>query len=208
MLDTRETHKAYQFPTYLVLYLLALIGVAAPGFSQDVTSQGVKSQDIKATILKHLKTSQDFTLKVAAAMPDGDYGFKLSAPQMSFGGQMVHLAQGFDYFLSPIYGEKPKPPKPASETKADVLAFVKESFDRASERIGPLTAEQLEKSYKTDEGSASGLYMRQASSAVKLRIGASHFRIALHNRSIVVSAALRVSEDGGSQYSVSLRMSK
>src|SRR2546423_462845 len=29
MLDTRETHKAYQFPTYLVLYLLALISVAA-----------------------------------------------------------------------------------------------------------------------------------------------------------------------------------
>ena len=48
-------------------------------------------------------------------------------------------------------------PKPASATKADVLAFVKESFDRASERIGPLTSEQLEKIYKTDEGSQSGL---------------------------------------------------
>lgn len=135
-----------------LIALAALIGVAAPGFSQDV-----KSLDIKAAILKHFKTSQDFTLKVAAAMPDANYGFKLTAPQMSFGGQMVHLAQGFDYFLSPIYGETPKPPKPASATKADVMAFVKESFDRASERIGPLTSEQLEKIYKTDEGSQSGL---------------------------------------------------
>jgi uncharacterized damage-inducible protein DinB len=37
------------------------------------------------------------------------------------------------------------------------LAFVKESFDRASERIGTLTSEQLEKIYKTGEGSQSGL---------------------------------------------------
>jgi uncharacterized damage-inducible protein DinB len=140
-----------------LIALAAFVGAAAPGFSQDGTLQSVKLPDIKATILKHFKTSQDFTLKVAAAMPDADYGFRLTAPQMSFSGQMVHLAQGFDSFLSPIYGEKPKPPKPASGTKADVLALVKESFDRASERIGPLTAEQLEKSYKTDEGSLSGL---------------------------------------------------
>jgi len=85
-------------------------------------------------------------------MPDAGYGFKLTAPQMSFGGQMVHLAQGFDYFLSPIYGETPKPPKPASATKADVMAFVKESFDRASERIGPLTSEQLEKPLQDRRG--------------------------------------------------------
>ena len=135
-----------------LIILAALIGAAAPGFSQDITSK-----NIKATILKHFKTSQDFTLKVAAAMPDAEYGFKLTAPQMSFSGQMVHLAQGFDYFLSPIYGETPKPPKPASASKADVLAFVKESFDRAAERIDPLTSEQLEKNYKTDEGSQSGL---------------------------------------------------
>jgi uncharacterized damage-inducible protein DinB len=135
-----------------LIALAALIGIAAPGFSQDITSQ-----DIKAAVLKHFKTSQDFTLKVAAAMPDAEYGFKLTGPQMSFGGQMVHLAQGFDYFLSPIYGETPKPAKPTTATKADVLAFVKESFDRASERIGTLTSEQLEKIYKTGEGSQSGL---------------------------------------------------
>jgi len=41
-----------------LIVLAALIGVAAPGFSQDV-----KPLDIKAAILKHFKTSQDFTLK-------------------------------------------------------------------------------------------------------------------------------------------------
>src|SRR5579871_3029426 len=44
-----------------------------------------------------------------------------------------------------------------------------------------------------------GLYMPQASSEVKLRIGASHFRIASQMMSIAVSAALRATEEGGSQ---------
>ena len=132
-----------------LIILVALLASAAPGFSQD----------IKATILKHLKTSQDFTIKVAEAMPDGDYGFKLTAPQMSFSGQMVHLAQGFDYFLSTLYGETPKPPKPTSESKADVIVFVKESYDRAAQRISSLKPEQIAKTYKTDEGSQSGLDM-------------------------------------------------
>jgi hypothetical protein len=47
--------------------------------------------DVKGTVLKHLKTSRDFTLKVADQMPEADYGFKLTPPQMSFGEQMVHL---------------------------------------------------------------------------------------------------------------------
>ena len=50
--------------------------------------------------------------------------------------------------------------------------------------------------------------MVQASSAVKLMAGASHFRIASHRMSTVVSAALRFTDDGGSQYSMSLRISK
>jgi hypothetical protein len=43
---------------------------------------------------------------------------------------------------------------------------------------------------------------------VKLSTGASHFRIASQMMSIAVSAALRASDDGGSQYSVSFRISK
>ena len=49
--------------------------------------------DIKTVVLKHLETSRDFTLKVADQMPEADYGFKLTPPQMSFAEQMTHLAQ-------------------------------------------------------------------------------------------------------------------
>src|ERR1700688_1831792 len=82
-----------------------MAALAVPAFAQN---------DLQAIVLKHLKTSRDFTLKVAEQMPESAYDFKLTPPQMSFAGQMVHLAQAFDEYLSPFFGEKPNPAKPAS----------------------------------------------------------------------------------------------
>jgi len=110
----------------------------------------------QATVVKHLTTSRDFTLKVADAMPAADYGFKLTPPQMSFGEQMVHLSQGLTYFLSQFSGQKPNPGKPKSSSKEDVIAFVRQSFDDAIAQVGKLTPEQLAKTYKSEEGTASG----------------------------------------------------
>src|SRR3954470_19076782 len=100
----------------------------------------------------------------------------------------------------------------AARSSSSAPVTTRRTLRIASHFAASLSSRRLSRSsgncVRCTEGSASGLYMRQAYSAVKLRIGDSHFRIELHNRSIVVSAALRVGEDGGSQYSVSLRMSK
>lgn len=119
----------------------------------------VAQSDVKGTVLKHLKTSRDFTLKVADQMPESDYSFKLTPAQMSFGEQMVHLSQGAEYFLAPIFGEKPNPGKPATMGKSDVMAFVRKSFDASIEKVSKLTPDQISKSYKSDEGTMSGLDM-------------------------------------------------
>ncbi len=130
------------------LVLLSLFLVASPLFSQN----------IKEAIVKHLETSRDFTLKVADAMPDKDYGFKLTPAQMSFAEQMVHLSQGFDYFLDPLNGKKPNPAKPPSLSKADVIAFQKAAFERAITKVSDLTEEQIsKKSYQSEEGNMSGV---------------------------------------------------
>lgn len=110
----------------------------------------------KADILKHLRTSRDFTIKVAEAMPAEDYNFKLTPPQMSFAEQMVHLSQGMYYFVSPFSGEKPDPPKPASLQKADVIAFMKTSFDKTIEAVSALTPEQLSKTYHSEGETRTG----------------------------------------------------
>src|SRR5579863_752658 len=87
--------------------------------------------DVKSIFLKHLKISRDFTLKVAAQMPESTYDFKLTPPQMSFAEQMVHLSQSLSVFVSPFSGQEPTPAKPASMNKKDVLAFMTKSFDDA-----------------------------------------------------------------------------
>lgn len=114
-------------------------------------------QDIKATLIKHLKTSEAFTLKVAEAMPADNYDFKLTPPQMSFAEQLIHIGQAQDFFLSALSGEKPSEAKPPSKSKADVTAFLQASFEKAIQRVDALTPETLHKTYQTGEGSLTGL---------------------------------------------------
>ncbi len=133
------------------LFLALTAAAALPLHAQDVC---------KSAIVKQLKTSRDFSLKVAEAMPEADYNFKLTPPQMSFGGQMVHLSQALTYFLSAFKGEKPNPPKPASMKKSDVTAYMRSAFDQAIETVSALTPEQLSKDYKGGGGeSTSGVGM-------------------------------------------------
>src|SRR5678816_1501850 len=103
--------------------------------------------DIKAVVVKHLTTSRDFTLKVAEQMPEADYGFKLTPPQMSFAEQMAHLASDQANLLAPFTNAKPSPGKPASMSKKDVIAFVRQAFDQSIALVAKLTPAQIEKSY-------------------------------------------------------------
>jgi uncharacterized damage-inducible protein DinB len=128
--------------------LIFTIAATVPAFAQT---------DVKAIVLKHLKTSRDFTLKVADQMPASSYDFKLTPPQMSFAEQMVHLSQGLSVFTSPFSGGQPNPAKPVSMSKKDVIAFMTKSFDNAIDQVSKLTPEQLSKTYKSDEGTLTGL---------------------------------------------------
>ncbi len=142
--------KQHHFPGRIVrcVTMGMMAALAVPALAQG---------DVQTVILKHLKTSRDFTLKVADQMPEAAYDFKLTPPQMSFAGQLVHLSQAFDEYLSPFFGEKPNPAKPASLSKKDVIAFVRKSFDSSIERVSKLTPAQLSKTYNGDEGTMSGL---------------------------------------------------
>jgi uncharacterized damage-inducible protein DinB len=133
--------------------LATMAALAAPAFAQG---------DVQAVLLKHLKTSREFTLKVAEQMPEPAYDFKLTPPQMSFAGQLVHLSQAFDEYLSPFFGEAPNPAKPPSMSKKDVTAFVRKSFDSSIEKVSKLTPAQLSKTYTSDEGTMSGLELLMA----------------------------------------------
>jgi uncharacterized damage-inducible protein DinB len=135
-------------PTRLATLLCAVSFAASPLFAQP---------DTKATFVKHLKTSRDFSLKVAGQMPEETYNFKLTPPQMSFADQMVHLSGSLDFFLSSFSGEKPKDAKPASMKKNDVIAFMTKSFDDAIDKVSKLSPDVFSKTYKGEEGQMTGL---------------------------------------------------
>ncbi len=131
---------------------MTLLGavLAAPMFAQQ--------QDfLRDTIVSRLKNSRDFTVKVAEAMPAADYDYKMTPAQMSFSKQMVHIGQSLSYFLSVFTGEKPNPGNPKSMSKADVVSFVKDSYDKAIDQVSKLTSEQIEKTYKMHDDSTNGL---------------------------------------------------
>jgi uncharacterized damage-inducible protein DinB len=135
---------------YHFVSLIVIAAAATPALAE---------MDVKAIVLKHLRTSRDFTLKVADQMPESTYNFKLTPPQMSFAEQMVHLSQAFDEFLSPLTGEKPNSEKPASMSKKDVIAFVRKSFDDAIAKVSKLTTARITNTYHTGQGDVSGLDM-------------------------------------------------
>ncbi|HYV62039.1 MAG TPA: DinB family protein [Bryobacteraceae bacterium] len=139
---------ASRFPIHrMVFACLALAGL--PAFAQV---------DIKAVVVKHLKTSRDFTLKVAEQMPEADFGFKLTPPQMSFAEQMAHLSEEQAGLLAPFFpNDKANPGKPASMSKKDVLAYVRQSFDNSIDKVSKLTPAQIAKTYNGGEGSMTGL---------------------------------------------------
>lgn len=130
-----------------VANLILVVAAVAPALAQS---------DTKALLVKHLKTSREFTVKVANQMPDDSYSFKLTPSQMSFGEQMVHLSQALGAFVATIQGQKPEFAKPGSK---DVVASMEKSFDSAIDGVSQLTPEQLSKTYTTDDGKMTGVEM-------------------------------------------------
>jgi len=132
----------------LVLAFSAAVAAPCPALAQA---------DVPAMIVKHLTTSRDFTLKVADQMPEADYGFKLTPPQMSFAEQMAHLAGDQANLLAPFSGQKPQSGKPASMSKKDVMAYVRQTYDQTIATVSKLTPAQVGRTYQAFGGSMTGL---------------------------------------------------
>ncbi|MGA8598251.1 MAG: DinB family protein [Bryobacteraceae bacterium] len=107
--------------------------------------------------VKHLQTSRDFTIKVAEQMPDTEFSFKLTPPQMSFAQQLIHIGQANLHFYSALAGQKEPPfAKPTSATKADVIDYLTRSFNYCIDTLQKLSEAQLDKKYSMEDTQMSG----------------------------------------------------
>ena len=126
------------------LGLVMFVAVAGCGMAQTT---------IKDALVKHWKTSQDFTLAVAKLMPADDYGFKPVPAEMSFGQVLVQVgaanlnacanASGMtrpgipDQMLQVAHGK-------AEADKNAVILWLNDSFDFCNQAIASMTPEKLD----------------------------------------------------------------
>ena len=88
-----------------------------------------------------LKLAKEYSVEMAELMPEEHYSFKPVPEIMSFAEQNVHTASAIFFFLSKITGgENPgKDFKAEGKSKAQIIEFLKKSFDYAQEVLSKLS---------------------------------------------------------------------
>ncbi len=136
---------------------LALVGTsiafcASPALRGQVptpTARGVV--DLQRDFLVHWRTSRDFTLLVAEAMPEEHYAFKPSPAEMSFGELMVHIGSSSLFRFAQIAGvDVPVPPPSLPPTKPAILKYLRDTFDACEKLAGTMSEASLTASYKVN----------------------------------------------------------
>jgi hypothetical protein len=124
--------------------LLTLAALAIPALAQNT---------VKDALVKHWKTTADFTLAVAKAMPAADYGFKPVPEEMSFGLVLVQVA-GANVSACANASGMPRPAIPAKISEAvkagkdvdkdTVVQFLSDTFDFCNQAVAAMTPEKLD----------------------------------------------------------------
>lgn len=124
------------------LLLLAAISIAA--FAQTT---------VKDALVKHWKTSADFTMAVAKAMPADGYSFKPVPEEISFGLLLVQTA-GANANACALASGMPRfavPPAVAEAAKAEkdldkdtVIKLLGDTFDYCNRAVASMTPEKLD----------------------------------------------------------------
>jgi uncharacterized damage-inducible protein DinB len=125
---------------------LMLIALGLPAVAQS---------SVKDALVKHWKTSGEFTIAVADAMPADGYNFRPNPEEMSFGELMAHIA-GVNENACSIASGLTKPELPAkivewskATTKVEVsketaMPFLKESFEFCDKAVAAMTPERMD----------------------------------------------------------------
>lgn len=127
--------------------LIAIAVLALPAFAQN---------SMKDALAKHWKTTGEFTVAVADAMPAEDYNFRPNPDEMNFGQLMTHIAAANLGACSNASGlPRPAlPPKIAewarNATKVDVdketaVQFLQSTFEFCDKAVAAMTPDRFDK---------------------------------------------------------------
>ena len=134
--------------------ILLLIATALSSYSH------AQSNPFLTEMQTRLENSKKYTLAVATAMPESTYGYKPAADEMTFGGQLLHMAQNITWLTSTHLTTNPNPLteadlKNSTASKAAVEEIVAKAFDYAIAAVHDFDPANLDESVKFFSGPLS-----------------------------------------------------
>jgi len=147
--------KFLSFTALLIICSIALAGVANSDSPQNsATTPAAKSDDIPKSIAESVSGTLQFTegnfLALAEAMPEEKYSYIPTTGKFddarSFGEQVKHVACAQFAFFNEFEGKKPpddceKGGHDPAKTKAELIKYLKDSFDYGNGVLATLTAQ-------------------------------------------------------------------
>ena len=138
-----------------VKYTFALLMLMAVTFHSRV-----QTASFLIEMRARLENSKKYTLDVAKAMPEAQYDYKPVADEMTFRGQLLHMAQNVSWLTSTHLTTKPNPIteamlKDVTGSKESVEATVGKAFDYAIEAVRDFDPAHLDEPVKFFAGSLS-----------------------------------------------------
>jgi len=130
--------------------LLTLLALAIPALAIPALAQTT----IKDALVKHWKTTGEFTLAVANKMPADSYGFKPVPEELSFEQVLIQVG-GSNLSACANASGMPRPAIPpkisqaageggAEVDKESVLQFLTDSFEFCNKAVASMTPEKLD----------------------------------------------------------------
>jgi len=126
----------------IVVTMAFAMMAAIPAMAQDAAKKDAAPKPSKGLSQSVLEQWNDVGRKLIAMaedFPEDKYDFKPTPAQRSFAEQLLHAAGANYFFINIANGEKPPaeedPSRAKYKTKADVVAFVKKSFEDGAAAI-------------------------------------------------------------------------
>jgi uncharacterized damage-inducible protein DinB len=141
------------FTALLIICSIASAAVGKSGSPQNSSKPAAKSDDIPKSIAESISGTLQFVegnfIGVAEAMPEDKYSFIPTTGNFegvrSFGEQVKHVACAQFAFFNEFEGKKPpddceKGGHNPAKTKAELIKYLKDSFDYSNGVLATLTA--------------------------------------------------------------------
>src|SRR5580693_3839309 len=106
-----------------------LASLANAQISPDFPKPPTPPNPLTKTLSIFRSNMQDKIMKAAETMPEAKYSYQPTKDVRSFAEIVTHVADISYYLCSSAKGEAPPPPAKGKDSKAQIIAYLKSSFD-------------------------------------------------------------------------------